>query len=182
LCYNLPVVSALLTDPGARALYLFPTKALAQDQLAELQALSAALPRPVAAHTYDGDTPQDIRARVRDQAQAVLTNPDMLHQGILPHHPRWAGFFANLRYVVIDEMHVYRGIFGSHVANVLRRLKRVARFHGADPVFCLSSATIANPLELARRLTGEDEIEAVTESGAPRGRKHFVLMNPPVLD
>ncbi|MDF1553131.1 MAG: DEAD/DEAH box helicase [Deferrisomatales bacterium] len=182
LCYNLPVLSALLADPGARALYLFPTKALAQDQLAELQELSAELPRPVAAHTYDGDTPQDIRARVRDQAQAVLTNPDMLHQGILPHHPRWAGFFANLRYVVIDEMHVYRGIFGSHVANVLRRLKRVARFHGADPVFCLSSATIANPVELARRLTGEDEIAPVTESGAPRGRKHLLLMNPPVLD
>jgi len=181
LCYNLPVLTALLTDPGARALYLFPTKALAQDQLAELQALSAALPRPVKAFTYDGDTPQDVRRRVREDAQVVLTNPDMLHQGVLPHHPRWARFFSSLRYVVVDELHVYRGIFGSHVANVLRRLKRVARFHGSDPVFLLSSATIANPGDLARRLTG-DEVTEVTESGAPRGRKHLLLMNPPMID
>ncbi len=182
VCYNLPVLSALLADPGARALYLFPTKALAQDQLAELHALSAALPRPVAAQTFDGDTPQDVRRKVREGAQIVVTNPDMLHQGILPHHPRWARFFAGLRYVVVDELHVYRGIFGSHVANVLRRLARIAAFHGAAPQFLLASATIANPGDLARRLTGLAEVTEVTESGAPRGRKHLLLMNPPVLD
>ncbi|GAB4286460.1 MAG: DEAD/DEAH box helicase [Deferrisomatales bacterium] len=182
LCYNLPVVSALLRDPDARALYLFPTKALAQDQLAELQGLSRELPRPVAAHTYDGDTPQDVRRRVRDGARIVLTNPDMLHQGILPHHPRWARFFGNLRYVVIDEMHVYRGIFGSHVANLLRRLRRVASFHGSEPVFLLCSATIANPGDLARRLTGLEAVATVAESGAPRGRKHLLFLNPPIVD
>ncbi|MDW7710570.1 MAG: DEAD/DEAH box helicase [Deferrisomatales bacterium] len=181
LCYNLPVLSALLADPGARALYLFPTKALAQDQLAELHGLSERLPRSLKAQTYDGDTPQDVRRRVREEAQVVLTNPDMLHTGILPHHPRWARFFSGLRYVVVDEMHVYRGIFGSHVANVLRRLQRVARFHGSEPVFLLCSATIANPRDLAQSLTGA-EVEEVTESGAPRGRKHLLLMNPPVLD
>lgn len=181
LCYNLPVVSSLLADPGARALYLFPTKALAQDQLAELHALSAALPRPVKAQTYDGDTPQDVRRRVREEAQVVLTNPDMLHAGILPHHPRWARFFAGLKYVVVDEMHVYRGIFGSHVANVLRRLRRVARFHGSEPLTLLSSATLANPGDLAARLTGAAPAE-VAESGAPRGAKHLLLMNPPVID
>ncbi len=182
LCYNLPVLSRILAEPEARALYLFPTKALAQDQLAELQALSAALPRPVPAHTYDGDTPQDVRRKVRDDARIVLTNPDMLHQGILPHHTRWSRFLAGLRYVVIDELHVYRGIFGSHVANVLRRLGRVAAFHGSDPVFLLSSATIRNPGDLARRLTGCPDVVEIAESGAPRGRKHLVLMNPPVLD
>ncbi|MHB8766315.1 MAG: DEAD/DEAH box helicase [Deferrisomatales bacterium] len=182
LCYNLPVVSALLADPGARALYLFPTKALAQDQLAELHALGALLPRAVTAQTYDGDTPQDVRRKVRDGAQIVVTNPDMLHQAILPHHPRWARFFSGLKYVVVDEMHVYRGIFGSHVANLLRRLRRVARFHGVEPLFLLSSATIANPGDLARRLTGLAEVTEVTESGAPRGRKHLLLMNPPIID
>ncbi len=182
LCYNLPVLTALLRDAGARALYLFPTKALAQDQLAELQALASSLGRPLPAFTSDGDTPQDVRARVRDQARIVLTNPDMLHQGILPHHPLWARFFANLRYVVIDEMHVYRGIFGSHVANVLRRLLRVARFHGSEPVFLLCSATIHNPSDLARRLTGCPRVETIAESGAPRGRKHLVFLNPPVVD
>jgi DEAD/DEAH box helicase domain-containing protein len=181
LCYNLPVLSELLRDPGARALYLFPTKALAQDQLAELHSLSEALPRAIKAQTYDGDTPQDVRRRVREEAQVVLTNPDMLHQGILPHHPRWARFFAGLRFIVVDEMHVYRGIFGSHAANVLRRLQRVAHFHGAEPLFLLSSATIANPGDLAQRLTGAAVTE-VSASGAPRGRKHLLLMNPPVLD
>jgi DEAD/DEAH box helicase domain-containing protein len=181
LCYNLPVLSALLRDATARALYLFPTKALAQDQLAELQEISALLPRPVPAFTYDGDTPQDLRRRVREEAQVVLTNPDMLHQGVLPHHPRWARFFANLKYVVVDEMHVYRGIFGSHVANLLRRLRRVSAFHGSAPVFLLASATIANPGELARELVGTDVAE-ITRSGAPRGRKHLLFLNPPVID
>ncbi|MBI5441661.1 MAG: DEAD/DEAH box helicase [Deltaproteobacteria bacterium] len=182
LCYNLPVLSALLRDPEARALYVFPTKALAQDQLAELGELSALLPKAVKAYTYDGDTPQDIRRKVRDEAQVVLTNPDMLHQGILPHHPRWARFFGGLRFVVIDEMHVYRGIFGSHMANVLRRLRRVAAFHGSEPVFLLSSATLANPAELAERLTGIPEVRQVAASGAPRGRKHLLFLNPPVVD
>ncbi|MBI5018290.1 MAG: DEAD/DEAH box helicase [Deltaproteobacteria bacterium] len=182
LCYNLPVLSALLSDPTARALYLFPTKALAQDQLAELQTLSALLPRPIPAYTYDGDTPQDVRRRVREEAQVVLTNPDMLHQGILPHHPRWARFLGGLRYIVVDEMHVYRGIFGSHVANVFRRLSRIAAFHGSEPVFLLCSATLANPRDLAHRLTGRDDIVEVTASGAPRGRKHLLFLNPPILD
>ncbi|GAB4250806.1 DEAD/DEAH box helicase [Deferrisoma sp.] len=182
LCYNLPVVTTLLRDPDARALYLFPTKALAQDQLAELQDLARALGRDLPAFTYDGDTPQDIRRRVRDQARIVLTNPDMLHQGILPHHPRWARFFGSLRYVVIDEMHVYRGIFGSHVANVLRRLRRVCRFHGSDPAFLLSSATLRNPGDLARRLTGAEDLVEITESGAPRAKKHLLFVNPPVID
>jgi DEAD/DEAH box helicase domain-containing protein len=182
LCYNLPVLSALLRDPAARALYLFPTKALAQDQLSELAELSKLLPRPVPAYTYDGDTPQDVRRRVREEAQIVLTNPDMLHQAILPHHPRWSRFFGGLRYVVVDEMHVYRGIFGSHVANVFRRLGRVAAFHGSEPVFLLSSATLANPAELAERLTGLSEVAQVSASGAPRGRKHLVFLNPPILD
>lgn len=182
LCYNLPVLSTLLGDPDARALYLFPTKALAQDQLAELQGLSPLLPRPVPAYTYDGDTPQDVRRRVREEAQVVLSNPDMVHQAILPHHPRWARFFGGLRYVVIDEMHVYRGIFGSHVANVVRRLRRVSSFHGSAPLFLLCSATLANPGDLARSLTGLDAVTEITASGSPRGRKHVVCMNPPVVD
>ncbi|WP_029733773.1 DEAD/DEAH box helicase [Deferrisoma camini] len=182
LCYNLPVLTTLLQEPDARALYLFPTKALAQDQLAELQELARAMGRDLPAFTYDGDTPQDVRRRVRDQARIVLTNPDMLHQGILPHHPRWARFFGSLRYVVIDEMHVYRGIFGSHVANVLRRLRRVCRFHGSEPVFLLSSATIRNPGDLARRLTGVEDLVEITDSGAPRARKHLLFVNPPVID
>lgn len=182
LCYNLPVLSTLLADPTARALYLFPTKALAQDQLAELQALSRLLPRAVPAYTYDGDTPQDVRRRVRDEAQVVLTNPDMLHQGVLPHHPRWARFFGELRYVVVDEMHVYRGIFGSHVANVFRRLRRICSFHGSDPTFIFCSATIANPKDLAISLSGQQDLLEVSRSGAPRGRKHLVFLNPPIVD
>ncbi len=223
LCYNLPVLEALAGDPTARALYLFPTKALAQDQLKgvrrflpeteEADASGSAAPAergggrsprrrsarrrpgersvpdrpgadgdgegvPFVAGTYDGDTPADVRRRLRDEANLLLTNPDMLHSGILPHHPRWASFFAGLRFVVIDEIHVYRGIFGSHVANVLHRLRRVCRHHGADPVFICASATIANPAELAGRLTGL-EFQTVEEDGSPRGMKHFVLWNPP---
>ncbi len=198
LCYNLPVLDRLLADPGARALYLFPTKALAQDQLAELhemigslntlqaeggaQRIHAPAPLPTCA-TYDGDTPSGQRAKVRDAARIVLSNPDMLHAGILPQHPRWAGFFANLRVVVLDEMHVYRGVFGSHVANVLRRLRRICRFYGSTPQFILASATIANPGELAARLTEAPVTVIAPElDGAPQGEKHLLFYNPPLID
>ncbi len=181
LCYNLPVLHTLLQDPSARALYLFPTKALAQDQLAELHAWSPVLGHPVRAATYDGDTPTSARPATRRDARIVVTNPDMLHTGILPHHTRWADFFSNLCYVVVDEMHVYRGIFGSHVANVFRRLRRVCRFYGSAPQFILSSATIANPEELARHLV-EADVTLVDGDGAPRGERHFLFYNPPVVD
>jgi len=180
LCYNLPVLQALLAQPDARVLYLFPTKALAQDQLAELEQLAKALPE-LRMFTYDGDTPQDARRAVRARANLVLTNPDMLHSGILPHHTKWAVLFQNLRYVVIDELHAYRGVFGSHLANVLRRLKRICRHYGSAPQFVMASATIANPAELARRLTGEP-VEEIAESGAPSGEKTFVCYNPPVVN
>ncbi|ROR32549.1 DEAD/DEAH box helicase [Inmirania thermothiophila] len=180
LCYHLPVLQAVLGG-GARALYLFPTKALAQDQVAELLALDEAGGLGVRADTFDGDTPGDARRAIRTRADIVVTNPDMLHQGILPHHTRWARLFEGLRYVVVDELHVYRGVFGSHVANVLRRLRRIARFYGAEPVFILCSATIGNPRELAERLVGAP-VEAVTESGAPAGARHLLLWNPPVVN
>ena len=156
LCYNAPVLSGILRDPSTRALYLFPTKALAQDQLAELLTLTGRLEEHVSigACTYDGDTPQDARRAVRGRAHLVLSNPDMLHSGILPHHPRWAKLFENLRFVVIDELHAYRGGLGSHLANILRRLGRVCAHYGSSPVFLCSSATIANPRDLAERLTG----------------------------
>ncbi|MDA1094406.1 MAG: DEAD/DEAH box helicase [Acidobacteria bacterium] len=183
LCYNAPVLSAILQDHSTRALYLFPTKALAQDQLAELLTLTARLEEHVSigAHTYDGDTPQDARRAVRGRAHVVLSNPDMLHSGILPHHPRWAKLFENLRYVVIDELHAYRGVFGSHLANILRRLRRVCAHYGSSPVFICSSATIANPKALAEGLTGET-VELVDRNGAPRGEKIFALVNPPVVN
>ncbi|MBI4263908.1 MAG: DEAD/DEAH box helicase [Acidobacteria bacterium] len=188
LCYNAPVLSALLRDPSARALYLFPTKALAQDQLAELHDLAARLrdasedgSTSVGVFTYDGDTPQDARRAIRGRAHIVLSNPDMLHSGILPHHPRWAKLFENLRFVVIDELHAYRGVFGSHLANVLRRLRRVCGHYGSDPTFICSSATIANPRELAEALV-ERPFELVSESGAPRGEKAFLFVNPPVVN
>jgi DEAD/DEAH box helicase domain-containing protein len=185
LCYNAPVLDAILQDPASRALYLFPTKALAQDQLAELQALCEALARGsgerVGVFTFDGDTPQDARRSIRSRAQVVLSNPDMLHSGILPHHPRWAKLFENLRYVVIDELHAYRGVFGSHLCNVLRRLGRICRHYGSNPVFLCSSATIANPRELAERMTGQ-RFEIVDQSGAPRGEKFFLFVNPPVVN
>jgi DEAD/DEAH box helicase domain-containing protein len=165
LCYNLPVLQALLGSPDARVLYLFPTKALAQDQLAELEALARSLPE-LRMFTYDGDTPQDARRAVRARANLVLTNPDMLHSGILPHHTKWLNLFQNLRYVVIDELHAYRGVFGSHLANVVRRLKRICAHYGSAPQFIMASATIANPRELAERLIGE-AVEEVAESGAP---------------
>ena len=184
LCYNAPVLSAILTDPTARALYLFPTKALAQDQLAELHVLSDQLSRiaelEIGVFTYDGDTPQDARRAIRGRAHVVLSNPDMIHSGILPHHPRWAKLFENLRYVIIDELHAYRGVFGSHLTNVLRRLSRICRHYGSDPLFICSSAPIANPRELAEALV-EQPFELVSESGAPRGEKFFLFVNPPVV-
>ncbi len=196
LCYNLPVLDHLLRNPEARALYLFPTKALAQDQLTGLRKLVEhpdfnPVPgrktqfqdpaAPVLMAVYDGDTPGNARPKIRKTARLVLSNPDMLHAGILPHHTAWTEFFANLDYVVIDEIHTYRGVFGSHVANVLRRLRRVARFYGAKPQFILTSATIANPVELAEKLV-EGPVNLVDEDGSARGPKSFLIYNPPVVD
>ncbi len=185
LCYNLPVLHSLLNDPEARALYLFPTKALAQDQAAELAMFLQALEAEdsLAVRLYDGDTPPGRRAAVRREARLLITNPDMLHAGILPHHPRWAALFEGLRWVVIDELHVYRGIFGSNVANVLRRLRRLCRFYGADPRFLLTSATIANPKEHAERLV-EAPVRLIPTDldGSPRAEKHVLIYNPPVID
>ncbi|MEO5824071.1 MAG: DEAD/DEAH box helicase [Vicinamibacteraceae bacterium] len=202
LCFNGPVLDAILKDTSTRALYLYPTKALAQDQLAELHGLvelidtqaagvdsdgpeaagaRAATPPSIGVFTYDGDTPQDARRAVRGRAHIVLSNPDMLHAGILPHHPRWAKLFENLRFVVIDELHAYRGVFGSHLANILRRLRRVCRHYGSSPVFICTSATIANPVNLAERLT-ETPMALVDRSGAPRAEKFFAFVNPPVVN
>ena len=181
LCYNLPVLNQLLEDPNACALYLFPTKALAEDQLAEFQGLAGAAGSDVRAFTYDGDTPQDARRAIRRRASVVLTNPDMLHAGVLPHHTRWARFFENLRFIVIDELHTYRGVFGSHAANVLRRLKRICEFYGSKPRFICCSATIANPQELAEALI-EQPVSPIDENGAPSGEKYFVFYNPPVVN
>jgi DEAD/DEAH box helicase domain-containing protein len=182
LCYNLPVLQRLLEDPERRALYLFPTKALAQDQLAELGALKSGLPIDVRVDTYDGDTPPGRRTAIREGGHIVMTNPDMLHTGLLPHHTRWRRLFSSLEYVVIDELHTYRGLFGSQVANVIRRLKRVCEFYGSHPRFICASATIRNPLELARRLLEEDDIALVDRSGAPRGERRLVFYNPPLLN
>lgn len=181
LCYNLPVIESLLADKGARALYLFPTKALAEDQLHELHGLIEDCGSDLKVFTYDGDTPQDARRTIRERANVVLTNPDMLHSGILPHHTKWTKLFENLRYIVIDELHSYRGVYGSHLANVLRRLERISRFYGSKPQFICCSATIANPEELASTLTGHD-FALVEENGAPRGDKYFVFYNPPVVN
>jgi len=185
LCYNAPVLSSILADASTRALYLFPTKALAQDQLAELHAVVNELAphsdSQIGVFTYDGDTPADARRAIRGRAHVVLSNPDMVHSGILPHHPRWAKLFENLKFVVIDELHAYRGVFGSHLANVLRRLRRICRHYGSDPTFICSSATIANPRELAEALV-EQPFELVSESGAPSGEKAFLFINPPVVN
>ena len=193
LAYNLPVFAELLTDPNARALYLFPTKALTQDQLSTLgnfnfQTLQPSNPS-IAKHSgqrlptaiYDGDTAQSARPSIRKNARIVLTNPDMLHTGILPHHTNWADFFTDLKYIVIDETHTYRGVFGSHVANVIRRLKRVAKFYGAKPQFILASATIGNPKELAEKLI-EEPIHLIDNDGSARGPRHFLIYNPPLVD
>ena len=185
LCYNAPVLQSILTDPSTRALYLFPTKALAQDQLAELHQMAEIIAQhdggDIGVFTYDGDTPQDARRAIRGRAHVVLSNPDMVHSGILPHHPRWAKLFENLKFVIIDELHSYRGVFGSHLANIIRRLQRVCLHYGSNPTFICSSATIANPRELAERLTGEP-FELVDKSGAPRGEKFFLFVNPPVVN
>jgi DEAD/DEAH box helicase domain-containing protein len=177
LSYNLPVFASLFQEPNARALYLFPTKALAQDQLSNLQSLNSNLTPAI----YDGDTPQAARSLIRKNARIVLSNPDMLHTGILPHHTNWSDFFTNLRFVVIDETHTYRGVFGSHVANVIRRLKRVANFYGANPQFILASATIGNPKELAERLI-EGPVHLIDNDGSARGPRHFIIYNPPIVD
>ncbi len=181
LCYNLPVLNAILENPDSRALYLFPTKALAQDQLAELYDLNQRLENRFGVFTYDGDTPSDARKAIREKGHIVLTNPDMLHTGILPHHTRWTRLFENLRYIVIDELHTYRGVFGSHLCNVLRRLRRIARFYGREPQFICSSATIANPGELGSRLI-EADVEVLNANGAPAAEKTFVFYNPPVVN
>ncbi|CAM3393823.1 DEAD/DEAH box helicase [Corallococcus soli] len=181
LCYNLPLLNRFAREPDARALYLFPTKALSRDQEESLRAFMREAGLGHGAITFDGDTPGDARRAARERAGVVLTNPDMLHTGILPHHANWARLFANLRYVVIDELHTYRGVFGSHLANVLRRLQRVARFHGASPTFILASATIGNPKAHAERMLGR-EVALVSESGAPSGERRVMVYNPPVVN
>ena len=187
LAYNLPVFASLLQDPNARALYLVPTKALTQDQLSVISGQMSVLRPLLSEHwtlttaIYDGDTPQKDRSVIRKNARIVLSNPDMLHTGILPHHTNWLEFFSSLKYVIIDEAHTYRGVFGSHVANVLRRLKRVAEFYGAKPQFILASATIGNPQELAERLV-EEPVHLIDEDGSGRGPRHFILYNPPITD
>jgi DEAD/DEAH box helicase domain-containing protein len=182
LCYNLPVLQRLLENPEKRALYLFPTKALAQDQLAELSALKHGLPIQLRADTYDGDTPPGRRTAIREGGHVVMTNPDMLHAGLLPHHTRWRRLFSSLEFVVVDELHTYRGLFGSQVANVIRRLKRICAFYGSSPTFICASATIANPLALAKRLLEEDNVELVERNGAPRGERRLVFYNPPLVN
>jgi DEAD/DEAH box helicase domain-containing protein len=181
LCYNLPILNRLLADESARAMYLFPTKALAEDQLHEFHSTVEEMGSEIRAFTYDGDTPQDARKAIRQRANVVLTNPDMLHSGILPHHTRWARYFESLRYIVIDELHSYRGVYGSHLANLLRRLKRICEFYNSKPQFICCSATIANPRELAEALTGLS-FELIERNGAPRGEKFFIFYNPPVVN
>jgi len=181
LCYNLPVLDSILKDENSRALYMFPTKALSQDQLTELYQLVSALDEGIKTYTYDGDTPSSARQAIRKKGHIVITNPDMLHLGILPHHTKWMDFFVNLKYVVIDEIHIYRGVFGSHLANVVRRLKRICRFYGSNPQFICCSATIANPQELSQKIVGEDFV-LVDNNGAPQGEKHFLFYNPPVIN
>jgi len=181
LCFNIPVLQRLLEHPEKRALYLYPTKALAQDQLAELGALKSGLPIEIRVDTYDGDTPPGRRTAIREGGHVVMTNPDMLHTGLLPHHTRWRRLFSSLEFVVIDELHTYRGLFGSQVANVIRRLKRICAFYGSHPQFICASATIRNPLELAKRLLEEDDIALVDRNGAPHGERRLVFYNPPLL-
>lgn len=181
MCYNLPVLDSILKNPDARALYLFPTKALSADQVSELYELIQAMGVDIKTYTYDGDTPGAARRAVRQAGHIVVTNPDMLHSGILPHHTKWVKLFENLRYIVIDEIHTYRGVFGSNLANVLRRLMRLCDFYGSHPQFILCSATIANPKELAETLTGRP-VTLINDNGAPMGKRHFVFYNPPVIN
>src|SRR5215217_2237193 len=180
LCFNLPTLDVLCGDGRARALYLYPTKALAQDQARAINAFG--LTKQVRPAIYDGDTAREQRTQIRRRANLVLTNPDMLHMGILPHHRMWGDFFSNLAVVVVDEAHVYRGVFGSHVANVLRRLRRIANAYGTEPRFLLASATIANPVELAERLTGLEDVALVDRDGSPGARRQIAMWNPPVTD
>jgi DEAD/DEAH box helicase domain-containing protein len=181
LCYNLPVLSRVLREPDSRALYLFPTKALAQDQLAELTELCGHLDSGIRTFTYDGDTPPNARSAIREAGHIVITNPDMLHAAILPHHTKWLKLFQNLEYVVIDELHAYRGVFGSHLGNVIRRLHRVCAFYGAAPTFICASATIANPGELASKIL-ERPVTVVDRNGAPAAERRLVFYNPPVVN
>ncbi|MBS4209802.1 DEAD/DEAH box helicase [Bacillus sp. FJAT-50079] len=181
LCYNLPVLQTMIKEQSARALYLFPTKALAQDQKADLNELIDFGDLPINSYTYDGDTAANIRQKIRKAGNIVITNPDMLHSAILPHHTKWVALFENLKFIIIDELHIYRGVFGSHVANVIRRLKRICRFYGANPIFICTSATIANPQELGEGLTGE-KLRLIDRNGAPSGKKHFVFYNPPIVN
>jgi DEAD/DEAH box helicase domain-containing protein len=181
LAYNLPVLQTLLESPEAKALYLFPTKALSQDQQSELNEVVLGGEIPVRVFTYDGDTPSSIRISAREEGRIIITNPDMLHTGILPNHPKWIKVLSHLRFVVIDEMHSYRGVFGSHMTNVIRRLKRISAFYGTKPVFICCSATIGNPRELAMKIL-EEEVTLIEENGSPSGERHFILYNPPVVD
>lgn len=181
LCYQLPVLQSITENLDGRALFLFPTKALAQDQKSAMNELIAEIGLDIKSYTYDGDTPANIRQVVRKAGNIVITNPDMLHSAILPHHTKWVAFFEQLKYVVIDELHTYRGVFGSHVANVIRRLKRICAFYGSKPQFICTSATIANPKELAEQLTGES-MRLIALNGAPTGKKHFIFYNPPVTN
>lgn len=181
LCYNIPVLNEISKDPSARALYIFPTKALAQDQMAELHELSELMDSDIKSYTYDGDTPVNARKAVRQAGNIVITNPDMLHSGILPQHTKWVDFFENLKYVVIDELHTYIGVFGSNVCNIMRRLRRLCAFYGSDPQFICLSATISNPKELAEKITGK-KMYVVSKSGAPTGKRHIIFYNPPYVD
>lgn len=181
MCYNIPVLDAILKDEESRALFLFPTKALSQDQTSELHELITEAGVDVKTFTYDGDTPQTARKAIRQAGHIVVTNPDMLHSGILPHHTKWTKLFENLKFVVIDEIHHYRGVFGSHLANVLRRLRRICNFYGSDPIFICCSATIANPAELASRITGAD-VKLIDNNGAPASKKHIIFYNPPLVN
>jgi DEAD/DEAH box helicase domain-containing protein len=181
LCYNLPVLQTLLTDKGAKALYLFPTKALSQDQQSELNEIVLEGEIPIKIFTYDGDTPTSIRISARESGRIVISNPDMLHTGILPNHPKWIKFLQNLKFVVIDEVHTYRGVFGSHMTNLIRRLKRILSFYNTRPLFICCSATIGNPLELSQRII-EEKALLINENGAPSGSKHLIFYNPPLVD
>ncbi|PIE05281.1 MAG: DEAD/DEAH box helicase, partial [Sorangium cellulosum] len=184
LCFHLPVLQSIVADPNSRAIYIFPTKALSRDQETSLRSLISDADLQIPALVYDGDTPGDARRVARERSPIILTNPDMLHTGILPHHANWARTFQALKYVIIDELHTYRGVFGSHMAHVLARLRRIAKFHGADPVFVCATATIGNPQTHAARLlnVAKKEVALIDRTGAPRGPRRFLFYNPPVVN